>query len=581
MDVDNLRQLIDVGQYQEAMRLCQANSASLSVNDSELLFQVGRLYYKMGDYPRASEYFITAAKTPDCPQWKIKLMAQLLLEQRLSANSLIVSVLGLEKFPNDPACLDAYALALFRMKQYSLAEPAFAKACELDGTAEDYRRQYGLCLVLLGRYIEAKYWFDSSATLNPEKTLVRPYLPMQVLSQAVEAVGDWAWAEFHLANLAFEKGSYAHAEGLFKKASEHADPGSPLGKAARLMHAELIRRVYGLQEAKEKLGLLLSNGDATESWYWLNLGLIAFNEDRLEEAEACFSKVDEKIGELNVLALGSSSFSLLKGEDKAPSPDDEHAFKGAMDIPVKDEDEYIILAAADARYVGLFVENFVSSVLHTCGDVPIHLHIINPNQDSAAALDRIRDAVPWIRLSTTDERVSFPLPRPYYATARFLFARDLLRVTKKPTVIADIDAVFIKDPRAGVRELKYADVAVKLNPGDHHLEYPWYKVFATSSIFMPGAGSEWFLNAVARYFWKIYDPTGASNKWWIDQNALYYAWRLSLQESFKMVDLGRTLANRCIEANKPMEAKQEFTQRMAERFPLSALGLRKSDIVTN
>jgi hypothetical protein len=79
---------------------------------------------------------------------------------------------------------------------------------------------------------------------------------------------------------------------------------------------------------------------------------------------------------------------------------------------------------------------------------------------------------------------------------------------------------------------------------------------------------------MATYFWDRFDTTGATNSWWIDQNAMFYAENRARHENTcRVLNLASIGANGLITANLPMESKDRFAESMRARFPLARLGV--------
>lgn len=569
----DLRKLIDDGRLDDALRLLESLDENTAESKQDLFFESGRLFYKLGRYPSAAARFIATVREPDCKPNKIRLMVELLLDRKLFAQALEVAVQGLDRFHDNADTLSAYGRVLYGMKHYALAAPAFIMAYQADSTSEQYPRLCGLCLLYLGRYSEAKYWIDISENVNPEKAIIPPYLPVDILRAAATQVPGWAWVSYHLGMAMFETRNFAAAETSFAVAWEQSADGTKLNDHARTMHLEVVRRQYPTQEALGKLQMLLATPSGDKVWKPLAAGLVAFSQSDTAATERWFAQVEPGLGLLTKVGVGSSTFSTLDNYSPLAAKEMADPSSMAPALRCRDDDDYLVFAAADGRYVELFLRNFVASILHTCGDRPIHVHVINPSPASDTAFSEISAALPWARLSSSSEQSSFPSPRPYYATSRFLLAPSLLKAAKIPVVIADIDAVFIKDPAPGLTTVDEADVALKFN-ASNRLEYPWTSIFATFSIYFPGNGSQLFLDALEHYFWQLYDRHGKSNSWWIDQNAIYYAWKLALIDgrASRIINIADIPAlDGCIMVNEAMGDKHKFADMMAKRFSIDKL----------
>jgi hypothetical protein len=443
-------------------------------------------------------------------------------------------------------------------------------------------RVAGLSLIRLGRYAEARRKIETAMALCPRTAVIRSWLPREMLQSLLADAPDFGWATYQLAIVAFENREFDAAVTLASALAD--DDAAPIRSAAVELLCELHRRRLPRRDAVGEIARTLDRASAHVGAPTAALfrGIIAYESDDLDGAEAAFAVVaaDTTTGLADRIkaAQGAATFrTRLHNPSAAQALYFGRRTRQSMEdlAEVRGDDRVVVLCAADGRYFALFAQSFVASVLHRCGDTIIHVHIVNPTPESAATLEGIRRQVTWARISTSTEIVDFAAPRPYYATARFLIAPEILAAYRLPVISADIDAVFVKSPRAGLDQLAGADVGVKFNPVDR-LEYPWTKVFATYAYFAPFAGAFEYLSEVGRYFWDNYDPSGKKGCWWIDQNALLYAAVAAKAGRVRVRDLGRTAVDKIVEANQPMEQKQEFIRRVSARYPLQDLQKRRA-----
>jgi len=440
-------------------------------------------------------------------------------------------------------------------------------------------RVAGLSLIRLGRYEEARRKIETAMALAPQTSTIRSWLPPEMLQSFLADAPGFGWATYQLAILAFENRDFASAVKLASTLVDDKATSDPIRSAAVEMICDLHRRQLPCWEAVREIGQLLDRAGAHVAAPTAALfrGIIAYANDDPDGAEAAFSVVaaDTTTGLADRMkaAQGATTFhTRLQNPLSAHKRYVDWRQRQSITDLVEPArgDRFIILCAADGRYFALFAQSFIASALHRCGDTIIHMHIVNPTAESAATLQAIRRQIPWARISTSTEVVDFSAPRPYYATARFLIAPEVLAAYKLPLVSADIDAVFVKSPLGGLHQLANADVGVKFNPLDR-LEYPWTKVFATYAYFAPFAGAFEYLFNVGKYFWDTYDPSGKKNCWWIDQNALLYSCTRAKPGRVRVRDLGSTAVDKIVEANQPMEQKQDFIKRVSARYPLQDL----------
>jgi hypothetical protein len=194
------------------------------------------------------------------------------------------------------------------------------------------------------------------------------------------------------------------------------------------------------------------------------------------------------------------------------------------------------------------------------------MHIVNPTTESKSVLDEMRRQFPWARIGTSSEVIDHPGPRPYYATARFLAAPEVLAAYQLPVITVDIDATIVKSALAGLDDLTECDVGLMIRPRSR-LAYPWTRISAPVAYFSPFASSFKFLFDVGTYFWDVYDPSGKTDGWRIDQNALHYALSSTASACVRVQDLSSTALGGLVDINKPAQGKAEPPQRLAAKRP--------------
>lgn len=563
--MSNLNELLDTGDYASAELVVSRLLSTGAVQSPADYCQIGRLRLRQGRSTEAVDAFIAAARGNALHPDVVEAGVARLLEIKDSANAAIISALGIILHPKDARCVFAHGRTLSTSSLHELAEPAFRRATKLSRTTERYARELGLCLLRLHRWSDAKEALDDAEKIDPEKAQVRSWLPADILEKARVAIPNWSWPAYQLGIIRYEERKYPEAEKEFLIAAGEANQKAPLNLSARALLADCIRRSRPKNEAISAIQKLIEKyDDADRPWHHLYLGLLASAEGQLSVADSHFSRLKEKPVDVLQVSQGATTFAV------EPNPMEREVLVDLSSARknVSDEDQYVVFAVGDGRYIALFAEAFVGSVLHVAGDRPIHLHIINANEDSSHAISRIRSALPRLRLSVSSETVDYPLPRPYYAMSRFLLAPHLLKLVNKPLFVVDIDATLEKDIGDHMSEFRDFDVVVKMNKS-MNLEFPWMQIFATSLIFMPSDGAMLFLKKLENYFWDRFDATGISNSWWIDQNALFYAHRKA-QESgdCRILDFGDSSVDKAIVTNLPQESKFDFVRRMKERWPL-------------
>ena len=445
-------------------------------------------------------------------------------------------------------------------------------------------RVAGLSLIRLGRYGEARRKIETAMALSPQTSTVRSWLPKELLQSLLADAPDFGWAMYQLAILAFENRDFASAMNLASTLVDDDETPPPLRSAAAELLCELYRRQMPAGDAMKAITRILDRHAAHVAAPTAALfrGIMAYANGDSDSAESAFSAAAaEAGGGVGQRIRAAQGITTFRTRLQNPSAAHEAFFDWRRRQSIVDraeptrDDRFVLLCAADGRHVAMFAQSFVGSALHRCGDTIIHMHIVNPTAQSAAALQAIRRQVPWARISTSTETVDFAEQRPYGAMARWLIAPEVLAAYNLPLVATDIDVVFVKSPLAGVRQLGNSDVGIKFNPSDR-LEYPWTRILATFAYVAPFAGAFEFLSEASKFFWDNHDPTGKKDCWWINHNALLYAYARMTLGRVRIRDLAGTVIDKIVDVNDPAEPKQDFIKRVSARYPLQDLQKRRA-----
>ena len=465
--------------------------------------------------------------------------------------------------------------ALFTLYARGDYDTVVARAKELTAAKtanERVVRLAGLALIRLGRYAEAIQAIERAAALQPPKSTVRSWLPREMLQAVLSAAPTFAWARYQLALIAFEERDFDRTVNLASALAQDGGVPPPIRSAAPELLCEVARcrlhREHAIKEIAQFLDRSMSQ-IATPAAQ-LFRGLVAFETGALDDAVDAFAAdTSEDLASRITAARRVASFRARLGN--LPAARDRYFRQRSglsIEVPVQPQpdDRAVILSAADGRYFSRFAPRFVASALDRCGDAPIHMHVINPTTESKTVLDEIRRQFPWARIGTSSELVDHLAPRPYYATARFLAAPEVLAAYELPVITVDLDATIIKSAVAGLNDLAGCDVGLMVRPRSR-LAYPWTRISATVAYFSPFASSFKFLFDVGTYFWDVYDPSGKIDGWRIDQNALHYALGCAASASVRVRDLSSTALDSLVDVNKPAEGTAELLQRIAAKRP--------------
>lgn len=144
-------------------------ATELSPRDATAYLNLGTALFISGDRAGARTAFQTAiTRSPELPKPRFTL--------GLLAESELKDAEAIEQFTTavrlDPDYLEAHASladALRRTGQVEASLSHYQKVLSIDPTASYARLGYGMGLVRLSRYREARAWFEQAATLHPEQ----------------------------------------------------------------------------------------------------------------------------------------------------------------------------------------------------------------------------------------------------------------------------------------------------------------------------------------------------------------------------------------------------------------------------
>ena len=149
--------------------------------------------------------------------------------------------------------------------------------------------------------------------------------------------------------------------------------------------------------------------------------------------------------------------------------DEAAAEWGAFAPAVAQSDNVVLLQSVDAVYFKRFALAQALSAHRSGATVGFHFHIINPDAECLNLLEEMRRRLPGLRLDATAERrasAGQSADRVYYACARLLIARQIMRQSNADVVIADADILFRADPAPLLGQTVGYDLAAIRYPGE-------------------------------------------------------------------------------------------------------------------
>jgi len=180
----------------------------------------------------------------------------------------------------------------------------------------------------------------------------------------------------------------------------------------------------------------------------------------------------------------------------------------------------VILVGCDEGYWRRFGAVFLTSWEERAPSCALHVHLIDPSEDTRAELERLHAARP-ARLSASWERfdvagLSDYQRVTYYTCARFAVADRLLREVGAPVLQMDIDATVIADPGAALAGWPGWDVSIMR---DGRGRGPMRDFLAGFMAFNATEKGRAFLALVLRYIGWHFDRDLVF--WGLDQAAPY------------------------------------------------------------
>ena len=184
----------------------------------------------------------------------------------------------------------------------------------------------------------------------------------------------------------------------------------------------------------------------------------------------------------------------------------------------------VISLSCDSGYFHRYAHALAESVARNAGqEVLMHVLVVNPDEDVAAGLARIRRSFPGLEIELEQERADlsqFALPKAWYACARYARLPGLLRRHAAPVLVLDLD-MRLQGPLAPLCSLLAGvDFAVPL-VADGRGE-PGEILSASCTWFAPTAAGVAVADLVAAYIAR--EAGRGRMHWFLEQIALLAAW---------------------------------------------------------
>lgn len=119
----------------------------------------------------------------------------------------------------------------------------------------------------------------------------------------------------------------------------------------------------------------------------------------------------------------------------------------SFDPPTADRSRSAIyFVSADSGYFSTFIDDLVISVRRNSPQLHIHAHIVNPDENARASIERLRrDEVSFSTEQTDLSELNDEQIKTYYAVSRYLMLPRIRRAFGGPMIVADMDQIIVAD----------------------------------------------------------------------------------------------------------------------------------------
>lgn len=194
------------------------------------------------------------------------------------------------------------------------------------------------------------------------------------------------------------------------------------------------------------------------------------------------------------------------------------------DIPRVATEDFVLFFAADNAFFWEYGLILLASV-GTCSPAGnCHVHVINPGDGVAAAVERVRRSWPELRLSYSYEDADFTgcsetYMRTYYASVRFVRLAEIFSRAPASYLCVDADCIVRGDVAARMSDLDVADVGIRMR----YDERPHATVAAGALMLRPTSGAGRFIERVSTLIRRSLEAREAA--WFLDQIVLSHVVR--------------------------------------------------------
>lgn len=276
-------------------------------------------------------------------------------------------------------------------------------------------------------------------------------------------------------------------------------------------------------------------------------GLLEYRTGNYFNAEKAFQKLLKPDRDLLFHQTGAPAYfyrlneEILKTEFKTEK----------IDILKKAENNNtpIILISCDYGYFIAYFEKTYNKLLKI--NINFHIHIIKPKEISnEEILKHIKNTKIGISVeSESKEEREYKNRKTYYATARYLILKDILKIYQCSILISDIDIEYNRPFEPGFFEIKNDEIALYTNKSF----LPWTKIQAGFNLFGKDTFDSEFLTKLTLFL--TFCLNTKRDGWMLDQTALEVIYQsCSIQQKCRI----RPITERTGALPKQYENRQAF-----------------------
>lgn len=191
----------------------------------------------------------------------------------------------------------------------------------------------------------------------------------------------------------------------------------------------------------------------------------------------------------------------------------------------------VLYSCADQNYIKHLGPKFFESVKHFGTGTLLHLNLIIRDKSE---IDVIKKNLPKnMDMNLSYNIISKDAPKAAYTMIRFLTAKDILKIHRKPILITDFDIEFIPDSlNAYIKLSSSFDVGLNINPYPQN-RFPWTTINANQVFIDSNKRGKEFSELLYKVSANIFDNQ-KDGQWWVDQNVLFSVYRIICRSRAKV-----------------------------------------------